>query len=226
VGTTRVIPPEVLEQRKKEREERKKLEAAKAKEKAVKKEGELRAIVRLAGTDLDGEKPLWRAIKGIKGIGHTLCRSIPLAAGLDINRKLGSLNEQEMHVLEQAIKTPGSFGLPPWSLNRRRDPESGKDVHLTGSDLDVQRKFDIQHYVDLKTYRGIRHMYGLPVRGQHTRSTFRKGRVVGVIRKSALPAGGVAGTAKEAKEAKATQAQAAKVEAAKVEKMVKKEEKE
>jgi len=199
-----------------EKEEKKeyKKKVHKEKPKAAEASGgdELRAIVRVAGTDLDGEKPVWRAISGIKGIGHTLNRAIPVAAGIDISRKLGSLNEQEMQKLEQAIKNPANFGIPIWALNRRRDPENGKDVHLTGSDLEVQRKFDVQHYIDLKSYRGFRHMFGLPVRGQHTRSTFRKGRVVGVIRKSALPTGGAAaGAAKEQKEAAATTAQAAKV---------------
>ena len=50
--------------------------------------------------------------------------------------------------------------------------------------LETAKKFDIQRMVDLKTYKGIRHMLGLPVRGQRTRSSFRKGRVVGVVRKA------------------------------------------
>lgn len=212
MGTTRVIPPEVLEERKRLKEEKRKEETKKTTSKPKQEVEELRAIVRVAGTDLDGEEELWRAIMEIKGIGHSLTRPILSAAGLDIHRKLGSLNEQEMQKLEQVIKNPSNFGIPAWFLNRSKDPESGKDLHLTEADLDMRKKFDIQHYIDLKTYRGFRHMFGLPVRGQHTRSTFRKGRVVGVIRKSALPttAAGTAAT-KEKKEA-APAAQEAKKE--------------
>jgi len=69
-------------------------------------------------------------------------------------------------------------------VNRRKDLESGTDIHLSGQDVDIGRRFDIQRLVDAKTYKGVRHMLGLPVRGQRTRSSFRKGRVVGVVRKS------------------------------------------
>jgi len=229
MGTTKV-KAEAEEEKK---EYKKKVEEKKPKpaEAAAK---ELRVIARVAGTDLDGEKPIWRAIMGIKGISYSLTKGVVSAAGLDYNRKLGLLNEQEIQKLEQVIKNPENFGIPSWSLNRRRDIESGKDKHLTGSDLDMQRKFDIKRYVDLKTYRGVRHMLGLPVRGQHTRSTFRGGRVVGVIRKSALPTtaagqvaattGGAGGKEKEKSVEKAA-AQAAPTAPQPVKKEEKKEEK-
>jgi small subunit ribosomal protein S13 len=117
-----------------------------------------------------------------------------------------------MQKLEQVIKNPSNFGIPGWALNRRRDPEHGKDVHLTEVDLDMQKKFDVQRYIDLKSYRGFRHMFGLPVRGQHTRSSFRKGRVVGVIRKSALPTTAAGAAATKEKKGEAPAAQAAKKE--------------
>ena len=158
----------------------------------------------------------------IKGIGHSLTRPILMAAGLDIHRKLGSLNEQEMQRLEQVIKNPSSFGIPSWILNRRKDPESGKDIHLTEADIDMQRKFDIQKYINLKSYRGFRHMFGLPVRGQHTRSTFRKGRVVGVLRKSTMPTPETGATIGKEKKKEATAPVAAPATIAHV---VKKEEK-
>ena len=187
MGTTKVRA-EAQEEGKKEE---KKKEERKPKP-ALAAAKDLRAIVRVAGTDLDGEKPTWRAVMGIKGISYSLTRGIVSAAGIDLNVKLGSLNEQQLQKLEQVIKNPESFGVPIWALNRRRDLETGKDMHLTGSDLEMQRKFDVKRYIDLKTFRGMRHMLGLPVRGQHTRSTFRGGRVVGVIRKSALPTTGAA----------------------------------
>ncbi|HDD46536.1 MAG TPA: 30S ribosomal protein S13, partial [Candidatus Aenigmarchaeota archaeon] len=44
-------------------------------------------------------------------------------------------------------------------------------------------KLDINFMKKIKTYKGIRHALGLPVRGQRTRSSFRKGRTIGVKRK-------------------------------------------
>jgi small subunit ribosomal protein S13 len=173
MGVTRVKVPE-----EKEKPKEKKVKPVK-----IEKPKELKLVVRVAGTDLDGEKPLIRALKKIKGISHAMSKAICIASGFDPNIKLGSLTEKDIEKLEEVIKDPVKFGVPPALVNRRKDRATGKDLHLVGTDLDIQRKFDIQRLMDIKSYRGIRHMYGLPVRGQRTRSSFRKGRVVGVMRK-------------------------------------------
>ncbi|MBI1978554.1 MAG: 30S ribosomal protein S13 [Candidatus Aenigmarchaeota archaeon] len=144
-------------------------------------------IIRVAGTDLDGGKPVVRALRKIRGIGVAASMAICLASKLAPNRKLGDLTESEIGTLESAIKNPINFGIPPFLVNRRKDRETGLDMHLTSSDLDIAKKFDIQRYINLKTYKGWRHMLGQPVRGQRTRSTFRvTGRTVGVLKKVAL----------------------------------------
>lgn len=178
MGTTRVKSEE-----EKKEEELKKKEKQK-KEKPKPQESELRAIVRVGGTDLDGEKPLIRALTGIKGISNVMSKSIVSVSGYDPHIKLGNLTEQDINKIEEIINEPMKYGVPSWMVNRKKDPETGKDIHLTGSDLDVAKKFDIQKMIDLKTQKGVRHMLGLPVRGQRTRSSFRKGRSVGVIRKA------------------------------------------
>lgn len=150
----------------------------------VEKTKEIKTIVRIANTDLDGEKTIINALKKIKGISHSFSKAVCMASGFDPYIKLGSLSETDIQKIEDVIKNPTKFGIPSWMINRRKDRESGKDLHLTGSDLDISKKFDIQRMIDLKTYRGVRHMFGLPVRGQRTRSSFRKGRVVGVLRKA------------------------------------------
>lgn len=176
MGTTKVKASEEEAERPKE----KKVE----KRPLVEKKGEIRAIVRVAGTDLDGERPLKNAIMGIKGIGHAMSKAICDAGNFNPDASLGSLKEDELARLEAIIKEPKKFGIPSWILNRRREPETGADLHPTGADLDIARKFDVQRMIDLRTYRGTRHMLGQPVRGQRTRSSFRKGRVVGVVKKS------------------------------------------
>jgi len=164
---------------KKPKEEKK--EIAKPK---VEKLREIKTIIRVAATDLDGEKPILQALIKIKGIKYAVSKAICKVGNLDPNQKLKTLTEKEIEKLEEIIKDPIKFGVPLFLANRRRDIETGKDMHLTGLDLDVARKFDIQRYVNLKTYRGWRHMLGQPVRGQRTRSSFReKGRAVGVMRK-------------------------------------------
>lgn len=152
------------------------------------------SLVRVSGTDLNGDKPIARAILGIKGISWGMSNAICLVGGIDAKRKLKDFSEEEIAKVEQIIKDPIKFGVPLFLINRIRDVETGKDMHLTGADLDVARKFDILRHVDLKTYRGWRHMLGQPVRGQRTRSKFRqKGRVVGVLRKEIKIATGATG---------------------------------
>lgn len=175
MGSTRVKDAE------EKPKEEKKLEV---KPKVEKPKAEARAIVRVAGTDLDGEKAILYALRKIKGVSFSIGKAICEVAGFDPKIKLGSLNEKDIEKLENIIKNPINFGIPVFFVNRRKDIETGKDLHLSSSDVDVARRFDIQRYVDLKTYRGWRHMLGQPVRGQRTRSSFReKGRVVGVMRK-------------------------------------------
>jgi small subunit ribosomal protein S13 len=173
MGVTKVKVEGEVEKPKKEKVEKKPV---------VKKEVKL--VVRVMNTDLNGEKSLKNALLGIKGISHAMSKAICLAAGFNPNVKLGSLSEEDIKKIEEVIKEPIKYGIPPWLLNRRREPETGVDLHLVGADLEIAKKFDIQKMIDLKTYKGVRHMFGLPVRGQRTRSSFRKGKVVGVVKKS------------------------------------------
>lgn len=152
--------------------------------KRTKEKHRMRMIVRVLGTDLDGEKDVAHAILKIKGVSHSFANAICKTAKIDPQKKLGSFTESEIAELEKAIKEPLEIGVASWLLNRRKDIESGRDSHVSGPDIDVTRKFDIQRLIDKKSYKGVRHMFGLPVRGQRTRSSFRRGKTVGVIRKS------------------------------------------
>ena len=67
-------------------------------------------------------------------------------------------------------------------MNRRKDIDTGKNIHIIGSDLSLQKEFDIKRLKKMKCYRGVRHSTGQPVRGQRTRSHFRKNKSVGVAK--------------------------------------------
>lgn len=157
-----------------------------------KKEG-IRGILRIAGTDLDGNKKISTALLKINGIGQSLALAIPKASGLDPNLLLGSLSEEQIKKLESVIKDPIKFGIPSHMVNYRFNPETGEDAHLVASDLKFNIKSRIDFMRKIRSYKGIRHELGLPVRGQRTRGSFRTGKVVGVARKRVITA------AKEAK---------------------------
>ena len=161
-----------------------------------KEEKRLRVLVRVLDADLDGEKSVGHAILRIKGVSHSFVNAMLSAAKIDPNKELGSFTESDIAALESAIRDPIKLGLPEWILNRRRDVETGVAGHMSGADVDMVEKFDIQRMVDAKNYKGVRHMLGLPVRGQRTRSSFRHNKAVGVIKKATrLAAGGAAGAA-------------------------------
>ena len=141
---------------------------------------EFNYIVRLHGTNIDGTKMVPYALTEIKGVGIRLARSIVKQLGLDATERLGSLNDSDVRKLEEAIDKPKSVGLPPWMLNRRKDPMTGGDIHMIASDLDLRVKDDIDLMRETRSWKGERHSRGLKVRGQHTKTTTRSGRSIGV----------------------------------------------
>jgi small subunit ribosomal protein S13 len=143
-------------------------------------------IVRIANVDVPGGKPVRIAMKKIKGIGLNIADTLCVIAGINKQTKAGNLNEGEVKKLNETIKNINSSSLPKWMLNRRKDYESGDDKHVLTGDLVYAKDNDLKRLKKIKAYRGVRHSKGLPVRGQRTRSNFRKskGKVVGVRKKT------------------------------------------
>ena len=139
-------------------------------------------IVRIADTDLDGKRNVMFALTGIKGVGLRMAKSITNYLNIDPKTKLGELDDETIERLKKFIEE-GIESLPSWMLNRRKDPHTGRDLHLLSKDIDFVRMVDIEMLIRMKAYRGIRHARGKKVRGQRTRTTGRKGRTVGVIRR-------------------------------------------
>lgn len=148
---------------------------------AKQKEREEERIVRILSKDIEGKMSLYSGLSKIKGVSWSLSNAICKIMGLDKKRRIGSLKEGEIEKIEEFIKK-GDF--PKHLKNRRNDLETGEDKHLTGSDLDLKKEFDIKRLKNIKSYRGHRHVGGLPTRGQKTRSNFRKNKSKGAgIRK-------------------------------------------
>ncbi|MDD4250721.1 MAG: 30S ribosomal protein S13 [Candidatus ainarchaeum sp.] len=147
-------------------------------------------IVRIIGKDLDGTKNINESLMRIKGISHRLGKIISTKFctenEMPFDTKLGDLKAEEIKKLEEIIQNLNKTNLPEWILNRRKDYETGENKHLTMNDLDFQLRNDFQRLAEIKSYKGLRRMWGLTVRGQKTRSTHRgkgKGKVVGVSKK-------------------------------------------
>ncbi|MBI2101744.1 30S ribosomal protein S13 [Candidatus Woesearchaeota archaeon] len=154
---------------------------------------ELKYFVRIANTDLDGNKSVYHSLTKIKGISFMFSNAICNTAKIEKTRKTGYLTEQEAAMIDDIIKEPSKFRIPAWLFNRKRDPEDNTDRHLTGTSLTFTQDNDIKMMKKIKSYKGVRHSLGLPVRGQRTKSNFRKnkGKVLGVKRKEGAKAGKV-----------------------------------
>ncbi|MEN7982507.1 MAG: 30S ribosomal protein S13 [Nanoarchaeota archaeon] len=131
-------------------------------------------IIRILSKDIEGKISVYSGLTKIKGISWSLSNAICNILKIDKKRKISSLTEEEITKITDFVKDAKK--IPLNLLNRRNDFESGKDKHLIGSDLELQKEFDIKRLKKIKSYRGLRHLINLPLRGQRTKSNFRKNR--------------------------------------------------
>ncbi|WP_024787456.1 MULTISPECIES: 30S ribosomal protein S13 [unclassified Lebetimonas] len=108
-------------------------------------------MARIAGVDLPKNKKVEYALPYIYGIGLTLSRKILKDTGIDPNKRVYELSEEEVSTLNKEIQS-----------NYIVEGELRKIVQL-----------NIKELMDLGCYRGLRHRRGLPVRGQRTKTNAR-----------------------------------------------------
>jgi len=148
------------------------------------KKDNFRHILRIAGVDLDGNKKLINELRRINGVGFIFANVLCNVAGLDKDKKIGYVSDSEVSQIESVLKDPKKFTIPAWLFNRRADPEEGTDIHKIGTDLKFTQENDIRFMKKIRSWKGMRHSLGQPVRGQRTKSNFRKnkGKVMGVAK--------------------------------------------
>lgn len=175
-----------------------------------KESANFRYIVRIANTDLDGKKQLIMGLQKINGVSFMMANAYCATVNIDKTKRVGDLTEEEALKLDSLIKSKKPEGIPAWLFNRRKDFETGENMHLIGGDLTFSRESDIRLMKKIKCYKGVRHMQGAPVRGQRTRSNFRKnkGKVTSVKRSVIAKA---ASAAREKEKTKETKEQAKEV---------------
>ncbi|MBI1969905.1 30S ribosomal protein S13 [Candidatus Woesearchaeota archaeon] len=154
---------------------------------------DFRHLVRVVNTDLDGRKQILYALQKIKGVGYMYANAACNIANINKMKKTGNLSDDEVKRIDEVLQNPDRYHLPLWMLNRRKDYETGQHRHVFSGDLDFAQGSDIRRLKMIKAYKGVRHAFGLPVRGQRTKSNFRrnKGKVLGVRRNPKSKAGRV-----------------------------------
>ena len=139
-------------------------------------------ILRMADTDMDGQKTLATALTAVRGVGPRTAIQICKNTGFDPASLAGHLSADEQESLRVAIEGYAET-VPLWMLNRQRDIETGDELHLTGQQVVLTLEDDINRLRTMKCYRGVRHASGNKVRGQRGRSNGRGGLTLGVSRK-------------------------------------------
>ncbi|MCH8329215.1 MAG: 30S ribosomal protein S13 [Nanoarchaeota archaeon] len=149
-----------------------------------------RYFVRIANTDLDGNKNIALAMRKIKGVNFMFSNMVCNLADVDKMAQVGYLNDEQVKKIEDVCNNTLKYNAPSWMFNRRKNYEDGRDSHLFTGNLSFAEENDVKRMKKIRSYRGVRHGVGLPVRGQRTKSNFRKNKgkaSLGVVKKQQQP---------------------------------------
>jgi small subunit ribosomal protein S13 len=124
-------------------------------------------LARISGVDLPKNKKVLFGLQYIFGIGPSISEEILSKSGVDPEKKVSDLTDEEIAQIRATITA---------------------DYKVEGA-LRSEVQQNVKRLMDIGTYRGLRHRRGLPVRGQRTRtnSRTRKGKRKTVAGKKKTP---------------------------------------
>ncbi|RMD42408.1 hypothetical protein DV735_g2742, partial [Chaetothyriales sp. CBS 134920] len=140
-------------------------------------------ILRLLNTNVDGKQKIMYALTRIKGVGRRYSNLVCKKADVDLNKRAGEITTEELERIVTIIQNPTQYKIPGWFLNRQRDIVDGKDSQVLANNMESKLREDLERLKKIRAHRGLRHYWGLRVRGQHSKTTGRRGRTVGVSKK-------------------------------------------
>lgn len=109
-------------------------------------------MARIAGVNVPDHKRTKISLTYIHGIGRTSALKICEATGIDPTKRMKDLMEDELNLIRKEIE---------------------KDVYTIEGELRREHSMNIKRLQDMRSYRGLRHRLGLPVRGQRTQTNAR-----------------------------------------------------
>ncbi|KAL6938504.1 ribosomal 40S subunit protein S18A [Hanseniaspora opuntiae] len=140
----------------------------------VQEKGSFQHILRLLNTNVDGNIKIVYALTYIRGVGRRYANLVCKKADVDLNKRAGELTQEELERIVRIMQSPTEFKVPSWFLNRQNDVNDGKDYHNLANNLESKLRDDLERLKKIRSHRGIRHFWGLRVRGQHTKTTGRR----------------------------------------------------
>ncbi|KAG0235779.1 ribosomal 40S subunit protein S18B [Actinomortierella wolfii] len=149
----------------------------------VPEKGQFQHILRVLNTNVEGKNKIMFAMTNIKGVGRRYANLVCKKADIDLKKRAGELTNEELERLVTIMQNPTQYKVPQWFLNRQKNWVDGKYTQLLANGLDNQLREDLERLKKIRAHRGLRHYWGVRVRGQHTKTTGRRGRTVGVSKK-------------------------------------------
>mmetsp|Transcript_21093 Transcript_21093/g.60265 ORF Transcript_21093/g.60265 Transcript_21093/m.60265 type:complete len:155 (+) Transcript_21093:53-517(+) len=140
-------------------------------------------ILRVLNTNIDGTRKIAYALTAIKGCGRRFAHIVCKKADVDVQKRAGELSAEEIERIVTILQNPRQFKIPDWMLNRKKDIKDGRYTQQVANMWDNKLREDLERMRKIRCHRGLRHFWGLRVRGQHTKTTGRRGRTVGVSKK-------------------------------------------
>mmetsp|Transcript_28336 Transcript_28336/g.20459 ORF Transcript_28336/g.20459 Transcript_28336/m.20459 type:complete len:156 (+) Transcript_28336:138-605(+) len=149
----------------------------------LQKANDFTPLLRVQNTNVNGKHKVAFAIRVIKGIGRRFAIQVLKIAQVDLNKRAGELTEAELDKISDILAKPTEYGIPKYFLNRQRCIKDGSWSQLISNGLDTRYREDMERLKKVRNHRGLRHFWGLKVKGQHTKSTGRTGKTLGVTKK-------------------------------------------
>jgi len=141
---------------------------------------EFQHILRVLNTNIDGRRKIMYAMRSIKGLGLRMSNVICKKAEVSMHKRAGELSTDEVEKIVAIIQNPKQFKIPSWFLNRQKDWKTGKHSQSFANNLDSKLREDLERLKKCRAHRGLRHYWGIRVRGQHTKTCRIRGAAVGV----------------------------------------------
>ena len=135
-------------------------------------------LIRVMGTDIPANLSLLFGLSKIKGISVMFANAVCVVLELDKNRKISSLTEADIEVIENYLNGGEFSKIPSWMRNQQKDTLTGEDKHFVAKDLEFQNLQLQRRMSKVRSYRVLRSKLRLPVRGQRTASNFRRSKML------------------------------------------------
>ena len=133
-------------------------------------------ILRVLNTNVDGRTKVMYALTQIRGIGRRFSNVVCKKAEIYMGKRAGELSAAELESLMVIVSNPRQFRIPDWFLNRQKNYKDGKYLQQVSNQLDTTFRDDLERLKKIRNHRGLRHYWGIRVRGQHTKTTGRRGK--------------------------------------------------